>query len=155
MKRLVAILVLLCGCAVAQTAPKPAVPTTTGAAATAETFSDAVANDLLLQVAGGMEARNSRQMLGAFDPKLENYNAFVNQIQAWFRDNGSFRAYYKLRQASVDDGRGVALVDFEYEVTPREEDTPPVRRHAQMRFTFERGAKGWKIVDFTPRSFFS
>jgi hypothetical protein len=155
MKRLLVVL-LLCGCALAQNAPapKPVAPTP-GAAATSEAFTDAVANDLLSQIATSMAARNARGMLAAFDPKLDGYGVFANNLNVWFQDNTAFKAYYKLRQTSVDDGRGVAVVDFEYEITPREEDQPPVRRHAQMRFTFERGAKGWKIVDFSPRSFFS
>ena len=153
MKKVLVIL-LLCGCLLAQNAPKPVAPAP-GAAATSDAFTDAVANDLLLQVAGAMEARNTRQLLAAFDSKMEGYGVFANHMQAWFHDNTAFKAYYKLRQTSLDDGRGVAVVDFEYELTPREEDQPPIRRHAQMRFTFERGPKGWKISDFSPRSFFS
>jgi len=130
------------------------------AAATSETFTTAVANDLLFQLAEGMESRNARMSLGAFDAgKLPGYNRFSDQMNAWFREYTSFTVYYKLKQVSSegerDGGRGVAIVDFEYEATPSAEGRSPVRRHEQMRFTFERGAKGWKIVEFSPRSLFS
>lgn len=151
--RMLAAILLLCAGAVAQTA-KPPVATTANAAATSATFTDAVANDLLDQLARGMEARNARQALGAFDAaKLAGYGRFSDQLNAWFRDHTGFKVYYKLRQVAVEDGRGVALVDFDYEATT--EDGPPVRRHAQLRLTCERGAKGWKITDFTPRDLFS
>jgi len=128
----------------------------TNAAATSETFTDAVADDLLFQLADGMESRNPRLTLGAFDPaKVAGYERFSGQVGAWLRDHSSFRVYYKLRQTSFDSGRGSALVDFQYEAQPRTEGALPVRRHEQLRFTFERGARGWKIVDVSPRNFFS
>jgi hypothetical protein len=126
------------------------------AAATSETFGTDVADDLLFQLAGGMESRNARKTLAAFDPaKFVDYGRFSDQVNAWFRDHTSFRVYYKVKQAMSEDGRGVALVDFQFEATPAMEGTAPVRRHQQMRFTFERGAKGWKIVEFSPRNLFS
>jgi len=130
------------------------------AAATSETFTTAVADDLLFQVAEGMESRNARRSLGAFDAeKLSGYSRFSDQMNAWFREYTSFRVYYKLKQVFSEpdgqSGRGVALVDFEYEATPSAEGASPLRRHQQVRFSFARGAKGWKIVEFSPRSLFS
>ncbi|MDP9268982.1 MAG: hypothetical protein M3P27_11755 [Acidobacteriota bacterium] len=130
------------------------------AAATSPTFTTAVANDLLFQLAEGMESRNARMSLGAFDAaKLAGYNRFADQMNAWFREYTSFRVYYKLKQTltegGTEGGRGVAIVDFEYEATPSADGSSPVRRHEQMRFSFERGAKGWKIVEFSPRNLFS
>jgi hypothetical protein len=141
-------------------APGTTAPATTarnaGAAATAESFSAAVVNDLVYQFAEGMESRNARLTLRGFDrAKFAAYGRFSDQVQAWFRDHSSCRVYYKLRQTSVDGGRGIALVDFEYEAQPNTEGSTPVRRQEQMRFTFERGPQGWKIVDLSPRGFFS
>ena len=128
----------------------------TNAAATSETFTTAVANDLLFQLAEGMESHNTRMSLGAFDAaRLPGYARFADQMHATFREYTSFRVYYKLKQTTVEGGRGVALVDFEYEATPSAEGSSPIRRHQQMRFSFERGPKGWKIVEFSPRSLFS
>jgi hypothetical protein len=147
------------------TAPPPASPASTArapsnAAATSETFTAAVADDLLFQLAEGMESRNARRSLGAFDAaRFPGYSRFSDQMNAWFREYASFRVYYKLNQTftegGTESGRGIAVVDFEYEATPSAEGVSPVRRRQQMRFTFERGAKGWKIVEFSPRSLFS
>ncbi|MBI2678925.1 MAG: hypothetical protein HYX28_09095 [Candidatus Koribacter versatilis] len=139
-----------------QAAPPIANPKVAGAAASSETFTAAVANDLLNQFARGMEGRNSRMTLGAFDAaKFPEYERFSAQVSAWFREMSGFRVYYKVKQASMEDARGVAMVEFEYEATPSAEGESPVRRHEQMRFAFERGAKGWKIVELSPRNLFS
>lgn len=153
--RTLAAIFVLCTLAVAQNAPKPP-QQPAGAAATSETFSSAVASDLLEQIAQGMQSRNSRQVLGAFDSaRFPGYDAFARQLGAYFRDNTSFRVYYKVQEATTEDARGVAVVDFEFEATPAMETDPPVRHRARTRFTFERGPKGWKITDFNPRSLFS
>jgi hypothetical protein len=125
-------------------------------AATSETFTTAVANDLLDQLSQGMQSRNARRTLGAFDAaKLSGYQQFSGQVNAAFRQNSSFRVYYKLKQATAEDAHGVAQVEFEYEATSSVDGASPTRRHLQMSFTFERGAKGWKIVEFSPRNLFS
>ena len=149
---------LLAQSAAQQSAPPPATTNARPAsvAATSVTFTGAVANELLYQFAQGMESRNARMTLGALDgTKFSGYQRFSEQVNAWFREMSGCRVYYKLKQATTEDGRGVALVDFEYEATPTAEGSSPVRRHEQMRFTFERSAKGWKIVDFSPRNLFS
>lgn len=128
----------------------------TSPATTSQDFTGAVANDLLFRLADGMESRNPRLTLGVFDPaRLSDYGRFSAQVNAWLRDHSSFRVYYKVRQTSVEDGRGIALVDFAYEAQPVTEGATPVRRHEQLRFAFERGRRGWKIVDVSPRAFFS
>ena len=154
--RTLAAIFVLCTFALAQTpAPKPP-QQPAGAAANSPDFSSAVASDLLGQVAQGMQSRNSRQVLGAFDSaRFSGYDAFSRQLGAYFRDNTSFRVYYKVQEATTEGGQGIAVVDFEFEATPAMEQDPPVRRHARTRFTFERGPKGWKITDFNPRSLFS
>lgn len=166
MKKL--LLVLALALPAAAQAPQPAAQPQAGgvarqdsgvlrhAAATSTSFTTAVANDLLFQLADGMESRNPRLTLAAFDPgKFAGYSRFSDQVSAWLREHAGFRVYYKLRQAAVEGERGIALVDFAYETQPFNPGAAPVRRHEQLRFTFERGAHGWKIVDVSPRSFFS
>ena len=161
MKRLL-ILALLLGVASAQTAaPAGGVAqnesgANSRAAATSDAFTAAVANDLLFQLADGVESRNAKLTLAAFDgAKLPDYSQFSRQVNAWLRDNTTFRVYYKLREATADGTRGTALVDFAYEAQPNNDGAQPVRRHEQLRFSFERGPHGWKIVDVSPRTFFS
>lgn len=122
-------------------------------------FSNAVVNDVLFDLAEGMEAHDQRRLLSAFSPAMSGYRSFAGQVAAWFDHNRSFRVYYNIRQVSAGTGkeaaRGIALVDFEYEAAPVSSDVPPERRREQLRLVMERSAKGWKIVEFSPRGFFS
>lgn len=121
-----------------------------------EEFSDAVASRLLEQVTRGFNANNQRQVLGAFDAaRMNQYAEFRDNLAALFARYESFRAAYRLRQAWPQGERGVVIVEFELEATPLEEGAPPFRRSGQLRFEFQRGRAGWRIVDVAPRRFFS
>jgi len=121
-----------------------------------EEFSNDVVSRLLQQVTQGLITHNQRQMLSAFDPaRMKNYAQFRDNLAALFAKYESFRAAYRLRQSWPQGERGVIIADFELEGSPLEEGSPPFRRSAQLRFEFERGRKGWRIVDATPRAFFS
>jgi hypothetical protein len=120
------------------------------------TFSDAVASDVLQQLADGLEGHSERLMLSAFDDnKMDGYLNFEDQIEAFFRKYDSFRFHYRIAQATTEGDKGVVLVDLEMDEMPRSASAQPVRKRDQMRFEMERGKKGWKIVDLRPRSFFS
>jgi hypothetical protein len=120
------------------------------------TFSDAVASDVLQQLADGLEGHSERLMLSAFDDnKMDGYLNFEDQIEAFFRKYDSFRLHYRIAQATTEGDKGVVLVDLEMDEMPRSASVQPVRKRDQMRFEMERGKKGWKIVDLRPRSFFS
>jgi hypothetical protein len=119
-------------------------------------FSDAVAARLLQQVTQGFITNNRGQVLSAFNgARMKDYAQFRENIAALFAQYQSFRAGYRLRQSWPQGERGVVIVDFELEGEPLEEGSPPFRHSAQLRFEFERGTGGWKIVDVAPRSFFS
>jgi hypothetical protein len=120
------------------------------------TFSDAVASDVLQQLADGLEGHSQRLMLSAFDDnKMDGYLSFEDQIEAFFRQYDSFRLHYRIAQATTEGDKGIVLVDLEMEEIPRCTSAQPVRKRDQMRFEMERGKKGWKIVDLRPRGFFS
>ena len=126
-----------------------------GKPAPQEDFSDAVAARLLQQVTQGFITNSRGQVLSAFNgARMKDYAQFRENIAALFAQYESFRAAYRLRQSWPEGGRGVVIVDFELEGEPLEEGSPPFRRSAQLRFEFERGSRGWKIVDVAPRSFF-
>jgi hypothetical protein len=57
-------------------------------------------------------------------------------------------------QTTVDGTKGVVLAEFDLEEIPVSGGAP-VRRSGQLRFTMASGRQGWKIVEVTPRSFFS
>ncbi len=119
-------------------------------------FSDRVASAVLNDLRDGLEGHDQSLLLSAFDRnKMEGYGAFADQIQAFFERYDSFRVHYRIAQTMVEGARGIVLVDCEMEETPHDSNIPPRRKSAQMRFELERIAKGWKIVDFSPRDFFS
>jgi Ni/Co efflux regulator RcnB len=118
-------------------------------------FSQAVANNVLGDLRDGLEGHSQRLMLSAFDQdKMDGYLTFEDQIQAMFQRYDSFRVHYRITQSTVEGSKGVVLVDFEMEEIPLSGGTPQ-RRQGQLKFEMERGRKGWKIVDFNPRGFFS
>jgi hypothetical protein len=118
-------------------------------------FSIGVANSVLNDVREGLEGHSQRRMLSAFDPdRLPGYSSFEDQVQALFYKYDSFRVHYRIDQSTIEDSKGVVLVDFDVEQIPRGAGAP-VHRSGTLRFEMERGRKGWKIVDFSPRGFFS
>jgi len=120
-----------------------------------EVFSQAVANDVLGQVRDGLEGHSQRLMLGAFDQdKMDGYLSFEDQIEALFARYDSFRVHYRISNSSVEGSKAVVLVDWEMEEIPKS-GGGPARRNGQIKFQMERGRKGWKIVDVSPRGIFS
>ena len=121
-----------------------------------EVFSSAVANSVLGDIRDGLEGHTQRLMLSAFDAdKMDGYLQFEDQIEAFFNKYSTFSVYFRIAQTATDGPKGIALVDIQLEEIPRGSASPPIRKNGQMRFELERGKKGWKIVDFSPRNFFS
>jgi hypothetical protein len=121
-----------------------------------EVFSTAVANNVLNDIRDGLEGHTQRLMLSAFDAdKMDGYLEFEDQIQSFFNRYDSFRVYFRVVQSASEGPKGVVLVDFQLEEIPRSGTGTPGRKSGQIRFELERGRKGWKIVDFNPRNFFS
>ena len=126
------------------------------AAAQAEgEFDERAAAVVLGTIRDGLEGHSQRLMLSAFDgEKMEGFEDFRDQLQAYFTRYEGFRISYHIVQTSAENGHGAMLVDFVVEGEPRGGGRIS-RREAQLRFELERGARGWKIVDFTPRGYFS
>jgi hypothetical protein len=121
-----------------------------------EVFSTAVANSVLNDLRDGLEGHTQRLMLSAFDSdKMDGYLQFEDQIEAFFNKYTSFNVYFRIAQSATEGPKGIVLVDIQLEEIPRGSAAPPIRKNGQMRFELERGKKGWKIVDFNPRNFFS
>jgi hypothetical protein len=118
-------------------------------------FSQAVANSVLNDLRDGLEGHSQRLVLSAFDQdKMDGYLTFEDQIQAMMQRYDSFRVHFRVSQSTIEGSKGVVLVDFDLEEVPRAGGAP-IRRNGQVKFEMERGRKGWKIVDFTPRGFLS
>jgi hypothetical protein len=118
-------------------------------------FSQAVANNVLNDIRDGLEGHSQRLLLSAFDQdKMDGYLSFEDQIEALMQRYDSFRVHFRITQSTIEGAKGVVLVDIQMEEIPRSGGAP-LRRNGQLRFEMERGRKGWKIVDFNPRGFFS
>ena len=118
-------------------------------------FSQAIANNVLNDLRDGLEGHSQRLVLSAFDQdKMDGYLSFEDQIEALMQRYDSFRVHFRISQSTIEGAKGVVLVDFELEEIPRVGGVP-IRRSGQVKFEMERGRKGWKIVDFSPRGFLS
>lgn len=135
-------------------AQQPAVPAAKSAPAdvlNAEEFSDAVANSLLSRIAEGFARRNPKLLLSAFDvQQFEGYALFADRMRARLGQHDAFRAYFRILETVPQDARVVVDVDWQIEQSYTS-GRPPTRNSGQVRFTFQRGAAGWKIVDVAPR----
>jgi hypothetical protein len=133
-----------------QAAPVEAAP-----AGEAASFDERAAAEVLGILRNGLESHSQRLMLSAFDPgKMEGFLTFEDQIEAYFTRYEAFRVTLRIIQTSEENNRGVILADFQVESDPRGGGRIS-RRQGQLRFELERVPKGWKIVDFDPRGFFS
>ena len=118
-------------------------------------FSPQVVSDLLGMIRDGLEGHSQHLLLSAFDgDKMDGYLSFEDQIQAMFDHYDAFRVHYTILQQTVENGKGVVLAMFELEETPSNGGAPQ-RKNSQVRFELERGKKGWRVVDYNPRGFFS
>jgi hypothetical protein len=122
---------------------------------TSAVFNERIANDVLGQIRDGLEGHSRRLMLSAFDSdKMDGYLSFEDQIDAFFERYEAFRVRFRISNVTVEGTKGVVLVDTEMEEVPRG-GAQPVRKRAQLRFELELGRKGWRVVDFRDRNFFS
>lgn len=95
-------------------------------------------------------------MLSVFDRDgMDGYLNFSDQIAALFQRVDAFRLHYTIEQATGEGAKGTGLVDFELEELPSTGNIEPILKHDQLTFEMVRGKKGWKIVDVSPRAFFS
>lgn len=121
-----------------------------------DVFNDDVARYVLGEVRDGLEGHLQRLMLSAFDDdNMPGYLSFEDQIEAMFNRYSEFRVHFRILQTTVEGPKGVVLVDFQLEQVPRDANSNPQRKSSQIRFELERGRKGWRIVDISPRGFFS
>jgi hypothetical protein len=118
-------------------------------------FNERVANDVLGQIRDGLEGHSRRLMLSAFDSdKMDGYLTFEDQIDAFFNRYEGFRVHFRIANVTVEGPKGVVLVDAELEEIPATGGAAQ-RKRTQLRFELEMGRKGWRVVDFRDRGFFS
>jgi len=121
-----------------------------------QSFSGEVAEGLVGQFCDGIVGLDREATLAVFDrERMPDYSAFAEQIGLMFAHYDSFQVRYELLQIAGEAGANLALIDFTLEAVPAGENQLPVRRSAQLRFTFSQGKAGWKVSDLQPREFFA
>jgi hypothetical protein len=117
-------------------------------------FDERAAAQVLGTIRNGLESHSQRRLLSAFDAdKMDGFLTFEDQIEAYFGRYEGFRVVIRIIQTSEENHRGVILAEFQLENESRGGYIS--RREGQLRFELERVPRGWKIVDFNPRDFFS
>jgi hypothetical protein len=85
---------------------------------------------------------------------MDGYLTFEDQIDAFFNRYEGFRVHFRIANVTVEGTKGVVLVDAELEQIPATGGAAQ-RKRTQLRFELEMGRKGWRVVDFRDRGFFS
>lgn len=108
------------------------------------------------RLADALESHNLRGFLSALDAdRMADYPVFRDQVNAFFQQYESFQVSYKLSQVAMDGRNGVALADFTIDARPTGGDQPDVRKSVSLRLVLAWDGKAWKIVNLSPREFFS
>ena len=111
---------------------------------------------LLDQIASGLVDHNRKGFLGAFDlDRMTDGRLFEQQITSFLAHTGIIRVHYNEIDTGMEEGKGVASVEFEMDADQRDDNLPPVRKQASLRLVAEKTPAGWKLIDVQPRSFFS
>jgi hypothetical protein len=119
-------------------------------------FTSEAAAAPLDQIREGLDSHDAGLLLSAFDAaNMPDYGGFRDQVRALFTTYESFRSFYRITESRAADGGGVVLAEFELEAVPAGGGISNLRRQAQIRFDLRPGKDGWKIVDLSPRGFFS
>lgn len=119
-------------------------------------FTDDVASGLLSRITNGLESRNQKKVLAAFDlAAMADGELFKQQIVSFMSHTESIRIHINLVRTSVDAGKGTAEADVEMETAPRDSNANPVHKQERLVFTAENTPAGWKFIDVQPRPFFS
>jgi hypothetical protein len=111
---------------------------------------------LLDQISSGLVDHNRKQILGAFDlDRMTEGPFFEQQITSFLAHTGIIRVHYNTVEAGMEEGNGVASVDFEMDADQRDDNLPPLRKRDRLHLVAEKIPAGWKLIDVQPRSFFS
>ncbi len=124
----------------------------------AQEFSAAVGEAALAELRAGFQNHNPDQVMAMFERgRLAGWGEMRDRLQNRMAAYDSFRMGYHLVSASAEGGRGTVVAEVELESVAQSLTgvTSPQHRSATLRLTLERGAKGWRIVDYSPRGFFT
>ena len=151
----VAMVTTLAAALAAQPAEKPA-PTKKASPLEAQEFSAAVGEAALAELRAGFQDHNADQVMSIFErSRLAGWTDMRERLQNRMASYDSFRMGYHLVSATAEGGRATVVAEVELESVAQAGVTSPERRSATLRLTLLRGAKGWRVVDYSPRGFFT
>ncbi len=158
LSRWCAVAAMLAALALALGAQQTEKPAAAKKALEAQEFSAAVGEAALAELRAGFQNHNPDQVMAMFERgRLAGWAEMRDRLQNRMAAYDSFRMGYHLVSAKAEDGRGTveAEVELESVATSLTGVTSPQHRSATLQLTLERGAKGWRIVDYSPRGFFT
>ncbi|HYX68091.1 MAG TPA: hypothetical protein VE825_03080 [Terriglobales bacterium] len=124
----------------------------------AQEFSEAVGEAALAGLRAGFQGHNADQVMSLFERgRLTGWSDMRERLENRMASYDSFRMGYHLVSATAEGGRGTVVAEVELESVAQTQTgvTSPEHRSATLRLTLERGPKGWRIVDYSPRGFFT
>lgn len=122
----------------------------------ADSFGSPEAMELLLKIRAGLMAHNPDRMLSAFDLARMNEGAvFQQNTLSFFRQAGNIRVHLNLLQTSMEGSKGIAEAAIEMEADMADDRLPSLRKQGQVHMVCEKAASGWRIVELSPRNFFT
>jgi hypothetical protein len=117
---------------------------------------EAVARDVLEPLQAGMESRNLKQVLSAFDAQsVPNFPQFQDRMKAVLDAYAAVRFRYKILQANSEGDHASMTCEVDLDATPVDGGQVPTRRSTQMRLQLKQTQKRWQISSFNPSDFFT
>ena len=138
--------------------PEKTAPAKKASPLEAPEFSDAVGEAALAELRAGFQGHNPGRVMAMFDrSRFSGWSDMRERLENRMASYDSFRMGYHLVSATAEGGRGTVVAETELESVPQSQTavTSPERRSATLRLILERGPKGWRIVDYSPRGFFT
>ncbi|OFV98222.1 MAG: hypothetical protein A3F68_10005 [Acidobacteria bacterium RIFCSPLOWO2_12_FULL_54_10] len=102
-----------------------------------------------------LESSSSRNLLNKIDSsKFDDYPRFEDMVERLLREN-SLRAFFRQASKTIRESSAQTILDAEMEISRNDAAGQTDRRHQQIVIDFELTSRGWKIVNITPRDFFT
>ena len=102
-----------------------------------------------------LESSSSNGFLSSIDSaKFDDYPRFQDMIERLTRED-TLRVNFRQSSHSIHKSNAQTIVDADMEISRNNSAGQRDRRHQQIVIDFELTSRGWKIVNITPRDFFS
>jgi hypothetical protein len=121
-----------------------------------DSWSDRDATQLMQLLTAGLVDHNPGKMLSAFDlARMSDGTLFEQNVLSFFNQTGTIRVHFNVLRTSSEGATGVADVAMEMEADMLDDRLPTLHKQAELHLVCEKSSAGWRIIDLTPRDFFS